>query len=259
MWYGFLTGDDPVGGSLWVSALTTEDGQFRILQTPSSGIPHSSVLFSGQYDSSSGLLSATGAAFADNKSAWLDGSVVSAFTVSGAIAWPVGRNYEGGTLTGTWNTESGNTGGFEFYYSTGYNAPSDLGPLTGVWSALLDPDGSYPAEVDWQWPFLEDLDPAKLATMTVLDDGTFSGTDAYGCEFSGSFGLVDARFSLLSVDNVISGCERAGHYSGLAWFMVYDVGWWAFGYQYTGATITFTADDGEHVQTLEFVQRAAPL
>ena len=125
----------------------------------------------------------------------------------------------------------------------------------GTWSALLDADGSYPDAADYEWPFVETLDPDRLATLTVLDDGTFSGTDVYGCEYVGQFGLIDARFRLLSVDYLISGCERDGQYSGLAWVSSYDNSWWSFGSKYSGTTISFAADDGEHVQTLEFVQR----
>jgi hypothetical protein len=237
--------------------MMTEDGRFRILQLPTFGSPRSSVLFRGGHELTGGLLSGAGTAFADDGSAWLDGSAVTDFTASAAVAWPTGNGFEGGTLTGTWNTDAGDTGGFELTYSTFYNNPSELGPLVGSWSALLDPDGSYPAEGDWEWPFVEKLDPDRLANMTVLGDGTFSGTDAYGCEFAGQFGLIDERFGLLSSDYQISGCERDGRYSGLAWVSIYDTGWWSFGDRYSGVTINLTADDGEHVQTLEYVQRLA--
>jgi hypothetical protein len=255
MWSGFLYDDEAVGGATWVSALMTEDGRFRILQLPNVGSPHSSVLFRGGHELTGGLLSGAGTAFANDGSTWLDGSVVTDYTVSAAVAWPTGNGYQGGTLTGTWNTDAGDSGGFELNYNSWYNAPSELGPLVGNWSALMDPDGSYPDDADWEWPFVETLDPDRLATMTVLDDGTFSGTDVYGCEFSGQFGLVDARFRLLSVDYQTSGCERDGQYSGLAWASVYDTGWWSFGGKYSGITINFTADNGENLQTLEFVQR----
>ena len=257
IWAGFLAGDDPIGGSVWVSAIMTEDGRFRILQMPSGGSPNSSVQFSGVYELTGGLLSGSGVAFADAGSAWLDGTAVTDYAVSAVVTWPAGNNVEGGTLTGTWNTDAGNTGGFELTYSSYYNTPSDLGPLAGTWSALLDPDGSYPDEVDWEWPFVEELDPDKLATMTVLEDGTFSGTDAYGCEFSGQFGLIDERFLVLSVANLISGCERDGQYTGMAWVSHYETGWWSFGDRYKGLTISFVADDGEHTQKLEYVQRFA--
>jgi len=258
MWAGFLYGDDAVGGAIWVSALMIEDGRFRILQTPTSGSPRSSVLFRGQHELTGGLLSGAGAAFGNDGSVWLDGSAVTNFTASAAIAWPTGQSYEGGTLTGTWNTDAGDTGGFELTYNSYYNSPSELGPLVGNWSALLDADGSYPASPDWEWPFVAELDLDRLAAMTVLDDGTFSGTDAYGCEFSGQFGVIDARFRLLGVDYQISGCERDGQYSGVAWVSVYDTAWWSFGHKYSGVTINLMADDGEHVQTLEYVRRIIP-
>jgi hypothetical protein len=256
IWDGFLYGDEPAGGAVWVSAMMTEDGRFRILQLPIAGGPRSSVLFRGTHELTGGQLSGAGTAFANDGSTWLDGSVVTDNTVSAAVAWPTGGTYQGGTLTGTWNTGAGNTGGFELTYNAWYNAPSELGPLVGHWSALMDPDGSYPADLSQEWPFVENLDPDRLATMTVLGDGKFTGTDVYGCEFAGQFGLIDARFKLLSVDYQISGCERDGQYSGMAWVWFYDAaGWWSFGDKYSGVTISLTADDGEHVQTLEFVQR----
>jgi hypothetical protein len=257
IWDGFLYGNDAAGGAVWVSALMTEDGRFRILQLPIGVSPRSSVLFGGGHQLTGGQLSGAGTAFANDGSTWLDGSVVTGYTVSAVVAWPTGNNSQGGTLTGTWNTDAGNTGGFELNYNSWYHAPSELRPLVGNWSALLDPDGSYPDDAGWDWPFVEQLDPDRLATMTVLGDGAFSGTDVYGCEFSGQFGLIDTRFSMLSVDYQISGCERDGQYTGLAWVSIYDTGWWSFGDTYSGVTITVTADDGEHVQTLEFVQRIA--
>lgn len=57
------------------------------------------------------------------------------------------------------------------------------------------------------------------------------------------------------MDNTIIGCERAGEYRGLAWYTIADTAWWPYGQLYSGVTINFTADDGEHVQILQFVQR----
>ena len=255
-WSGNVFGVDPGGGPIQASAIMTEDGRFRILQASLyDGSPRSSILFSGRYDLGGGLLSSTGTAFADAGSAWLDGSVVTNYTASAAVVWPVGEDYEDGTLTGTWSTDSGTTGGFELSYSHVYNTPSNLGWLAGDWSAMLEPDGSWPRDGDWNWPFLGELDPDRLATMTVLEDGTFIGADAYGCGFFGRFSVIDARFNVLSVDNTIVGCERAGEYRGLAWYTIADTAWWQFGRLYNGVTINFTADDGEHVQILQFVQR----
>lgn len=192
------------------TAVVGEDGRFRIIDSNN----HALV---GAMKTDGNTFYGSGVDFVPHGGAYFSGSTTGMF-VSGLIA-------ERRESQGRWGTEWADYGFFRFdYMSNSYERPTPLEDLAGTWQSHVEYFGS-PVEGEWQ----------------VLPDGSFSGNDTRGCQQRGLFSLIDDRYSLVAVDYVVSGCDLAGTYEGLAHRQDHvDSG---------ARNITLYVDDGERAWT----------
>jgi len=186
------------------TVMVSEDGRFRIIANEH--------LLAGSLQTSGDLFRGGGIDFAPPGVEYFSGPTTNLFVE--------GRIDERQVLEGRWGTEWGHYGYFTFYYDQqAYERPTSLADLAGVWPSYATHSGS-PIEGVW----------------TIEPDGRFNGQDALGCLQSGQFSLIDDRYSIVSVQLTILGCELAGSFSGLA--RREDlVDWWEHG-------INMSVDDG---------------
>lgn len=100
--------------------------------------------------------------------------------------------YTNGTEQGTFNLN---------YVRQLYQQPSSLAALTGTWQ-LRD----------------ESLPSKPQGSLTVAADGTFTGTGTTGCAETGSFTIIDAKFSIygMAVNQAACSGAAAATFNGLA-------------------------------------------
>jgi hypothetical protein len=170
---------------------------------------------------------------------------VTGLTYTGTLSRP--SYTDDGRLLLSWTTASGDSGGIDVEYNvnSGYYGTLRLANLSGVWRAAVNDDGSWDSDPSVGW--VGDLPVDRAAELDIAADGSFAGTDPDGCQSAGRFDVIDARFSMFEVRYTISGCARAGEYSGLA---MGDNGW------YDVHSFVLSADDGLNSQALEFWQVA---
>lgn len=188
-----------------VIAMVSEDGRFRVLGA-------NEHLLAGALQTEGNLFRGDGIDFAPTGLEYFSGPSTSLF-VEGTIA-------EGETLQGRWGTEWGSYGYFDFVYvQQSYERTTMLADLSGAWSLAVN-YSAMPHQGIW----------------TIEPDGRFDGQDDAGCLQSGQFSLIDDRYSIFAVEFDVTGCDRAGSYSGLA---LYEdlVDWWE-------KSITVSADNG---------------
>jgi hypothetical protein len=120
-----------------------------------------------------------------------DGTQAADLQIDGVVA-------ERESLTGTWTASSSDAGCFvlDQYWGGDYEATSALGNLVGTWT---------------------DYHSAGATQLSVDASGTLSASDQHGCNWTGRFGMVDDRYSLYEFEADLQSCDRAGHYTGLAW------------------------------------------
>jgi hypothetical protein len=243
--YGELTLNDESSPAIPIQVLMSEDGRFRALQTGPYSYPQTHLLLRGSFELQDRQFEGHGIAIADARQTWSDGESVTTLTISGTLDRPTTSS--NGLLLVNVIMASGDSGRIEAKYAvlSPYDYGSDLLRLAGNWVAEQGDDGSwYPDPYGSASP---PLPPPASSQIVVAPDGRFSGTDGDGCRTTGTFSLIDTRFSMWSVDYSISECERTGEYSGL---LLGDNGW------YSVHSLTFTADDGARSQALEFWETA---
>ncbi|MDX1405753.1 MAG: hypothetical protein R3192_14500 [Woeseiaceae bacterium] len=179
VWDGSITNVTRKQNS-FIQAMVGEHGRFALTYYPSN------AAVSGSMDILGDEFAGVGLAFADQGDTWSDGSAVTEFATAGQIS-------ERASITGTWSTASGDSGCFELdrYYDYAYEEMSAVNLLAGLW--LGDPD------------------------LSVNQDGSFFGQDSSGCSWNGEFRMIDAQYNMYDVVAEISGCGKAGQYTGLAY------------------------------------------
>lgn len=218
-WSGqFLDETQAVQG--YMSAMVGEDGRFQLWAyryNDTNTCTNWEAEFGGNMITVGNSLSGSGRMIA-LKPSLADGTLAADLQIEGVVA-------ERESLTGTWNASSGDAGCFQMnqYWAADYEAPSALENLVGAWNDYY-------------------LNGSSRLTVDV--NGNITGSDRYGCSWTGRFGLIDDRYSLYEVEAELQSCDRAGHYTGLAWH-----GW---GWDPGEFWLQVRADDGEHALVLSF-------
>lgn len=190
-WFGTTVNDATMSTEV-VTAMMSEDGRFRLLWLDLGTLDRSDGLMTGNVAISESAFTADGLAYAATGTTWSDGSLISTVTITGTI------DRSEGTMTGGWASASGDSGSFQLHHVDIYWG-SDSSPrhIEGVWVAIDTSMNAY-------------------AAITIDGDGSFSGQDARGCNFTGRFSPIEPRANMYDVQTTISGCDIAGGYSGLA-------------------------------------------
>lgn len=87
-----------------------------------------------------------------------------------------------------------------------YNKAQQEGEIESVYSSLSEKGASLEY-------IAADITSANYA-MTIAVDGTVSGVKS-GCTIDGTFRVPDAAINIYEMDYMLSGCDKAGSYSGL--------------------------------------------
>src|ERR1051325_9874316 len=170
--------------------LISEDGEFR------------GVTFANATTINS-LLSGT--ALIDNRFLYASRGVVVAaqgFTLdNGALVSPLdalGAVSPHNFLAGLYAV-NGETGTFYAQYDAGiYERPSSLAAIAGAWN-------------------IRNLQGSVVGSLRIAVDGTFSGSDAAGCSYSGAVNIIDSRYNAYRVNLNVGSCGvSSGAYEGLA-------------------------------------------
>jgi len=91
---------------------------------------------------------------------------------------------------------------FALDYVDTYENASSLDLTIGIWTFNLSSSGG----------------PVYDITLDIDPDGLIFGTDTNGCVFSGSLGIIDARYSVYRSIVTMSSCDSLdGEYAGLAY------------------------------------------
>lgn len=113
-----------------------------------------------------------------------DGSTVSAGTFEGVVV-------ERESITGSWSTDSGDSGSLSIEYHPGYDIDSSILILAGIYSN--DYDG----------------------TVVIDPDGSFFMQDLNGCTLNGVAGEIDTDYNLYDMSFDITNCGTANsHVTG---------------------------------------------
>ena len=243
--YGSLYLDDAANSTFPIQILMTEDGRFRALQLDPYGYPQTYLLLRGTYELQGRTIVGHGIAIASEGEGWSDGGAVTGLTISGTLDHPT--NTDWGKLLVAVSMDAGDSGRIEATFAalSPYYFGSDLERLAGTWVGEQADNGSwYPDPYRSAEP---PLPPPNVATIVFSADGSFSGSSDDGCLTAGSAALIDSRFSAWSIDYTISGCNRAGDYSGL---LLGDNYW------YSIRSLRLSADNGSRSQSLEFWQQS---
>lgn len=183
LWAGVISFDGSQTSELFV-ALSTDDGRFRFISA------ESNVHFIGTQVVDVNRIVGAGLGFADTGSTWQDSSAVTDTTTDATLI-------EKDSFSGSWNTASGESGVFDFFYDAEYERASSLSVLEGLWTAY-DGFGS------------------PSATFSIDAQGQFTGQNASGCTSTGQISIIDDRYNLYDVASTISNCFIAGDYTGMA-------------------------------------------
>lgn len=183
-WFGFLTNEFNMVTEVYI-AMVDENGRFRFASLDSA------VQMSGNFSISGNDLAGDGTAFADAGVFWLDANSATPVTMEATLV-------ERSEMSGTWTTESGEFGSFEFFYDpTFYERASPVDLLEGTWIGYDE---------------FENPD----VVFTIAADGSFTGQNSSGCNSTGQFAEIVAGFNLYEVQSTIADCALAGDYVGLA-------------------------------------------
>jgi hypothetical protein len=207
----------------YMVALVSEDGRFQIqaYRYNDNNLCHNwDAELSGRMTTAGNSLNGSGRIFAIAPTL-VDGTTAADLQIDGVVA-------ERDSISGTWNASSGDSGCFQLGYDWGaeYETPSTLANLAGEWTANHS---------------------AGSSRLSVEADGSLSGSDRYGCIWTGHFGLIDERYSFYEFEAELQACDRAGRYTGLAWH--------TWGWDPGEFWLQVLADDGEQALTFAFSNR----
>ncbi len=183
IWRGTLTHSE-ITGTQDVVAIVSENDEFRLIST--TGIQASGSLTAGR-GSASGTLRfypAEGETFSSDRA-----------TLTGTFD---GSAEEAVRLDGDWvaSIDSNIEGRFRLTYDTVYTEDSSLTRLAGNY-------------------FAQDVSGFSRS-IVVQDTGVIEGSDADGCNYSGTAAIIDAEWNAYDLSITVTDCdERAGDYNGL--------------------------------------------
>lgn len=195
LWFGTLAYDNETFEEL--VGITTADGRFTFISLDTFG-PDTFGQYIGTATVAGSDITGAGKAYAAPGSSWGNGGSVLDITLTAVVV-------ERTSLSGSWQTSSGETVTFELVYDAEYEKDSALAFIDGVWFVYDDA-----------------LNPTL--TLTVESDGSFSGQNSAGCVSLGQISIIDANFNVYGWDVVISNCPIAGDYSGVALLFDLDTG-----------------------------------
>lgn len=111
--------------------------------------------------------------------------------------WGTLNEYE--SLSITWSSAWDGEGVLKFTYDPElYEVPSSLMDLEGTWTGFTDDDEPW-------------------ITLTIDADGQFAADVISGCSPSGRFAVIDERFNLYDVQDVVFDCATESTFSGFAY------------------------------------------
>ena len=132
-----------------------------------------------------GALNATITAIAPLGFVFLDGSMVTAGTLTATVI-------ERTSIEGSWVLNTGETGTITMSYDPLYERDSDLSLMAGMWTDSFD------------------------VVYTVQTNGDFFAQDSFGCVFDGAISIINAAYNAYRLIMTISLCPGInGDYSGL--------------------------------------------
>lgn len=141
------------------------------------------AIYDGSYTVSGGNISGDVTAYQIN------GGPFATATISGTVT-------EQGSISVSFNTSYGSSGTMALSFDSIYNRTSSLSKVTGIWNYT---SGTY------------------SLTITVQNDGAFTGQDTDGCVVSGAIGILDTAHNLYSMNTSIASCGVLnGSYTGFS-------------------------------------------
>jgi hypothetical protein len=150
------------------------------------------ALFHGATNLDTSLLyAASGTVFAANGFVLDNGTTVSPLSVFGAVSPHsfLARLHAMPQETGEYYAQ---------YDAAIYEQPSSLAAVSGSWT-------------------IRNLSGTAAGTLIVNVNGSFSGSDILGCDYSGTITIIDSRYNAYRVNLNVSNCGAAnGAYEGLA-------------------------------------------
>jgi hypothetical protein len=114
-------------------------------------------------------------------------------SISGNIGGTVTANGINATFVDQTNAQQSLTLNFDNVY----NQSSSLSVLAGTWSYSVS---------------------GFTLTASIQPNGAFTATDSNGCQYNGSFSLIDPNVNAYAETHVLSGCVANDTYTGLATF-----------------------------------------
>lgn len=97
-----------------------------------------------------------------------------------------------GTIRATGTSDTGAISSISLDYDASYDRPSSLDTVAGIWN-------NY------------DLAGNIVATMTIQNNGSFSGNNAAGCQYAGEFSIINSNRNLYQFEFDYSGCVLDGY------------------------------------------------
>ncbi len=192
-------------------AMVAEDGRARIVALGNDATVESTFAISTKVFQGSGLFYA---GFFDDASA-------TPYTYE---IYLQGTVDERRSLTMTWASGWDGEGLLKFTYDPDlYEVPSSLIELAGEWTGFDD-----------------DYEP--WITLTIDADGRFAADVANGCNPTGRFAIIDERFNLYDVQDVVFDCATGSKFSGFAY---------AFGDNASAPALFVSIDNGTEALRLE--------
>lgn len=118
-------------------------------------------------------------------------------------ATAVGTATLNGVVTGksqisfTYNTSYGATGSVSLFYDNVYERNSTLSKIAGNYSSVVSGFNTF--------------------NISIENDGSFTGSNTDGCQYSGDFTILDSNFNLYDLITTVSSCAATdGVYEGFA-------------------------------------------
>jgi hypothetical protein len=166
--------------------ISTDDGRFRFLSVDTGG------QFVGEIQVNGTAFTGSGTGYAATGLTWIDGSVTTSLTVRGDVG-------ERQTLSGDWETGTGESGSFDYSYDSVYERASSLDTVAGTWTEF-------------------DIVGNPIAVYQADSAGRYDGQDAAGCLYTGQISILDSAFNVYGIEVSITNCSSTdGNYSGLGY------------------------------------------
>lgn len=95
-----------------------------------------------------------------------------------------------------------------------YTAENDTGTFSLDYNPALERPLDFPNEVVGQWGY--NISPNDWVDITINPDGSFTGTDSAGCQYSGAIDVIEPSWDILDITLSATQCGALnGSYSGL--------------------------------------------